>query len=65
MPPPQQRLGADDRFIAEPDLRLEIELELVLGESASELEVETAPRLSLRPKHGKEEARGAAAGGLC
>src|SRR5207245_917223 len=56
MPPPQECLRADDRFVAEPDLRLEIELELVLGESASELEIETAPRLRLRAKHGQEEA---------
>ena len=64
MPPAQQRLGADHGFVGEPDLRLEVQLELVLGEGAPQLEIEAAPRLRLRAQHRQEEAIGAAAVGL-
>ena len=39
MPPAQQGFGADHGLVGEPDLRLEVEVELVLGEGASELEI--------------------------
>ena len=64
MPPAQQRLGADHGVVRQPDLRLEIELELVLREGAPQLEIEAAPRLRLRAQHRHEEAVGAAAVGL-
>ena len=64
MPPAQQRLGADHRFVREPDLRLEIELEFVLREGAPQFEIEAAPRLCLRAQHRQEEAIVAAAVGF-
>src|SRR6266705_5971792 len=64
MTPAQQRFGTDDRVVREPDLRLEIELKLVLLESAPQVGIEPAPGLRLRAKHGEEEAADAPAGGL-
>ena len=48
MPPAQQGFRSDDRIVGKPDLRLEIELELVLGKGAPQLDPEAAPRLRLR-----------------
>ena len=64
MPPAQQRFGADHGLVGEPDLRLEVELELVLRERAPQLGIEAAPRLRLRAQDRQEEAVGAAAVGL-
>ncbi len=64
MAPADQRLGADDRFVRQPDLRLEVELEFVVGEGAPQLQIEAAARLRLRAQHRQEEAVAAAAVGF-
>ena len=56
MAPAQQRLGTDHGMVGKTDLRLEIELELVFGEGAPQLETEAAPRLRLGAQHRHEEA---------
>jgi len=47
----QQRFGSDHGIVGKTDLRLEIDLEFVLGKGAPELETEAAPRLRLGPQH--------------
>ena len=59
MSPAQQRLGAHHGIVGEPDLRLVVQLELVLGEGAPQLHAEPAPRLRPRPQHRQEEPVGA------
>ena len=60
MAPAHQRLGADHGAVGEPDLRLEIQLELVLRIGAAQLEIEASPRLRLRAQHRQEEPIGRA-----
>ena len=64
MAPAHQRLGADHGAVREPDLRLEIQLELVLRIGAPQLEIEASARLRLRAQHRQEEPIGAPAGRL-
>ena len=64
MPPTQQRLGAHHGAVAETDLRLKIELELVLREGPPQLEIEPAPGLRLGPQDRHEQPIGAAAAGF-
>jgi hypothetical protein len=65
MPPPKQSLRADDGMVCKPYLGLEIELKLMFGESASQLKIERASRLSLGTKDGKEKPICSAPFGFC
>src|SRR5215471_10955820 len=61
MPPADKRLGADDRFVRQPHLRLEVKFELVMLEGMTELQLQTAPGMRLGAQHRLEEAAYAAA----
>ena len=64
MTPAHQRLGADHRSVRETDLRLVVQLELVLGIGAPQLDIEASARLRLRAQHRQEEAIGSPPGRL-
>ena len=57
MSPAQQGFHPDDRVVRKPDLGLEIELELVLGKCATQLDVQPAARLRLRAQNGHEKRK--------
>ena len=64
MPPPQQRFETADFIAVQVDERLVVQLELAVGETLSEIELEDAARLDLAIHLGLEEMRGAATFGL-
>src|SRR5215210_3374565 len=61
VPPTQQRFRADDSVVGQPNLRLEMHLELVLGKGATKFVFHAAPRLCLGAQDWNEKAVEAAA----
>ena len=62
--PAHQGFGADHGAVRKADLRLEVQLELVLRIGAPQLEIEASARLRLRAQHRQEESIGPPAGRL-